>query len=146
MGSSTLYTMVPLPCLLKPLSRIVLLLSSFLFSFFLNDLPYSGKANFVEYAKDLTVPMPVTFHSDCSKMNSFLSEITQRFLSNSIKPILSKYQIFNFTFRHKRALAGHFHSHNSPIIDDTKFDTKPTVKYLGLSPIPLHFPGFPTSC
>nr|CAH8827075.1 unnamed protein product [Trichobilharzia regenti] len=52
-------------------------LSPFIFSFFLHDLPHSNETNFVKYVDDLTVSLSITSESDCSKLNSFLLDISK---------------------------------------------------------------------
>ncbi|CAH8849001.1 unnamed protein product [Trichobilharzia szidati] len=108
-------------------------LSPFLFSFFLHDLPHSDVATFVKYADDLSVSMPVNSQSDCSILNNFLSEISQWSSSNGLKLNPSKCQVVNFTFRRKHDLQQLASSHGPTIIDGIEVETTSDVKYLGLS-------------
>nr|CAH8857424.1 unnamed protein product [Trichobilharzia regenti] len=71
--------------------------------------------------------------SDCSKLNNFLSEISQWSSSNALKLNLSKCQVVNFTFRRKCDLQRLVSSHGPTIIDGTEVGNTSNVKYLGLS-------------
>ncbi|CAH8875381.1 unnamed protein product [Trichobilharzia szidati] len=107
-------------------------LSPFLFSFFLHDLPHSDEMNFVKYADDLTISMSVNSQLDCIKINNFLSEISKWSSSNGLKLNPSKCQTVNFSFRCKRKLNEAVGSYDPCKIDDTDIESKYEVKYLGL--------------
>nr|CAH8822842.1 unnamed protein product [Trichobilharzia regenti] len=123
--TSPLYTLAGVP------QGVVL--SPFLFSFFLHDLPHSDVATFVKYADDLSVSMPVNSQSDCSELNNFLLEISRWSSSNGLKPNPSKFQVVNFTFGRKRDLQQLVGSHGPTIIDGIEVENTSNVKYLGLS-------------
>nr|CAH8865766.1 unnamed protein product [Trichobilharzia regenti] len=107
-------------------------LSPFLFSFFLHDLPLSDEINFVKYADDLTVSLPVKSQSDCFKLNSFLSDISQWSKLNGLTLNPSKCQTVDFSFRHKRDLQTLVSTHDVCRIEGTIIETKSNAKYLGL--------------
>nr|CAH8863804.1 unnamed protein product [Trichobilharzia regenti] len=107
-------------------------LSPFLFSFFLHDLPHSDEINFVKYADDLTVSMAVNSQLDCTKINSFLSEVSKWSESNGLKLNPSKCQTVDFSLRCKRQLKEVIDSHDSCKIDDNDIGIKSEIKYLGL--------------
>ncbi|CAH8827539.1 unnamed protein product [Trichobilharzia szidati] len=107
-------------------------LSPFLFSFFLHDLPHLNETNFVKYADDLTVSLPITSESDCSKLNSFLLDISMWSKSNGLMLNPSKCQAVNFTFNHRRDIHELVSSHDACSIDGTEIETKSSIKYLGL--------------
>uniref|UniRef100_A0AA85J4P3 Uncharacterized protein n=1 Tax=Trichobilharzia regenti TaxID=157069 RepID=A0AA85J4P3_TRIRE len=74
MECSILYIRVNLPPRLLELVFLRVLLSPFsFFSLVLHDLSLSNESNFVKYAGDLTVSLPVMLQCDCSKLNCFLS-------------------------------------------------------------------------
>nr|CAH8857164.1 unnamed protein product [Trichobilharzia regenti] len=104
----------------------------FLFSFFLHDLPHSNETNFVKYADDLTVSLPITSESDSSKLNSFLLDISMWSKSNGLMLNPSKCQAVNFTFKHQRDIHELVSSHDACSIDGTEIETKSSIKYLGL--------------
>nr|CAH8864496.1 unnamed protein product [Trichobilharzia regenti] len=108
-------------------------LSPLLFSFFLHDLPSSNDINFVKYADDLTVSLPVKCQNDCSKLNGFLSEISQWSKENGLTLNPSKCQTVNFTFRHKSDLNKLVSAHEVCNIDGTEIETKSEIKYLGVT-------------
>ncbi|CAH8828947.1 unnamed protein product [Trichobilharzia szidati] len=107
-------------------------LSPFLFSFFLHDLPHSDEMNFVKDADDLTISVSVNSQLDCIKINHFLSEISKWSSSNGLKLNPSKCQTVNFSFRCKRKLNEAVGSYDPCKIDDTDVEAEYEVKYLGL--------------
>nr|CAH8873648.1 unnamed protein product [Trichobilharzia regenti] len=107
------------------------ILSPFLFSFFLHDLPHSNETNFVKYADDLTVSLPITSESDSSKINSFLLDINNWSKLNGLILNPSKCQALDFNFKHRRDLHELISSHDPCSIDGTEIETKSSIKYLG---------------
>ena len=108
-------------------------LSPFLFSFFLHDLPFTSKANFIKYAHDLTVTAPVVSALDCSYVITFLSEVNNRSGLNDLKLDPSKCNTVDFSFRSEKDLHQLIQSHNCSNIDGTMIDSKRNISYLGIS-------------
>nr|CAH8821168.1 unnamed protein product [Trichobilharzia regenti] len=107
-------------------------LSPFLFSSFLHDLPHSDEITFVKYADDLTVSMAVNSELDCTKINSFLSGVSKWSESSGLKLNPSKCQTLNFSLRCERQLKEVIDSHDSCKIDDNDIGIQSEIKYLGL--------------
>nr|CAH8866336.1 unnamed protein product [Trichobilharzia regenti] len=108
-------------------------LSPFLFSFFLHDLPNSPEVNFIKYADDLTVSVPVVATSDCSYMNGFLAEVKDWSRSNGLKLNPTKCNTVDFSLRSEKDMHRLIQSHDCCSIDGTMIESKSNVSYLGIS-------------
>ena len=95
-------------------------------------MSHLNETNFVKYADDLTVSLPITSGSDCSKLNSFLLDISKWSTSNGLMVNPSKCQAVNFTFKHRRDLHELVSSHDACSIEGSEIETNSSVKYLGL--------------
>ncbi|CAH8604948.1 unnamed protein product [Heterobilharzia americana] len=98
-------------------------LPPFLFSFLLHDSPYSVETNFIKYADDLTISIPVNSSLNCSKSNEFLSEVGKWSLSNGLKLNPSEFQT-NFGLRCKQDLCELLKSHDAYCIDGIFAESK----------------------
>ncbi|CAH8448863.1 unnamed protein product [Heterobilharzia americana] len=104
-------------------------LSPFLFSFFSHDLPYSVEPNFIKYADNLTISIPLNSSLDCSKLNEFLSEV-------SLKLNPSKCQTVDFGLRRKEDLCELLKSRDTCCVNGISAESKSGVNYLGLRSTP----------